>query len=259
MTDTNIIVKLNTSVKLGYECNKLQGFDKAYKLAEATRQLKELLTSEYMKPIMELQGNKLGFKTDKDNDGGYPEKVVKNCLIEAVLTGVQVVGNQFNIIAGNMYLTKEGFGYLLNNYPNLTYEIIPKLPRINTDSTSAAISMQISWSLNAQEKQVREIEFPIKMNKYMGVDAVIGKATRKSRAWLYNSISGQEISDGDAQDLKAEKEIICIDKIELADLQLLYEMKKESLTVKERTDSERILNNNEQKSFLKLKKILEDK
>ena len=58
--------------------------------------------------------------------------------------------------------------------------------------------------MNNGEKQTREIEFPIKVNSYMGLDAIIGKATRKARAWLYNSLSGLEVSDGDVQDIKAE-------------------------------------------------------
>ena len=114
---------------------------------------------------------------------------------------MQPVNNQFNIIAGNCYITKEGFGFLLANYRGLSYEIIPLLPRISNDNQSAAIKMQINWSLNGGETKQREIEFPIKMNQYMGIDAVIGKATRKARAWLYNSISGLEVSDGDIQDV----------------------------------------------------------
>lgn len=175
----------------------LIGFEKAYLIANATEKLQTLLTPEYMKPIMRLQGSRLGFKSDKK----YPEPVVKDCLIEAVLMGLQPHGNQFNIIAGNMYPTKEGLGYLLSNYPGLSYKIIPELPRINSTNTSAAIVMRISWSVNGSAKQESSIEIPVKMNAYMGTDAVIGKATRKARAWLYSTITGSEISEGDVSDL----------------------------------------------------------
>jgi hypothetical protein len=196
-----IVEKLNQGIALGVEANKLIGFEKAYKLAEASEQISTLLTSEYMVPIMKLQGNKLGFKTDKDSSSGYPEKVVKNCLIEAVLTGVQPVGNQFNIIAGNCYITKEGFGYLLKNVEKLVYEIIPELPNIQGEK--AAAKMKIRWGYGSISEE-REIIFPIKLNKYMGADAVIGKATRKARAWLYNNLTGTEISDGDIGDVKTD-------------------------------------------------------
>src|SRR5699024_8865903 len=78
----------------------LEGFQKAQVLSKSIGTIKQLLTKDFMEPVMEMQGNKLGFKTDKDTKGGYPMPIVRNCLIEAVLSGVQPVGNQFNIIAG---------------------------------------------------------------------------------------------------------------------------------------------------------------
>jgi hypothetical protein len=199
LTRDQVIANLNSTVVSVITADGMQGFEKAFLIAEATAKLKAALTPEYMKPIMELQNTKLGFMTDK-KEGGYPESVVKNCLIEAVLTGVQPFGNQFNIIAGNCYITKEGFGHLLKNTEGLTYEIIPQLPRIDAAKGSAAIVMKIEWSYKDQKK-TREIEFPIKVNQFMGADAVIGKATRKARAWLFNTIHNTEVADGDVMDV----------------------------------------------------------
>jgi hypothetical protein len=194
---------LNNNVLAVIGNDNLIGFEKAYQIANATLELKKLLTPEYMKPIMALQGNRLGFKTDKDDKGGYREEEVKNCLIEAVLTGVQPHSNQFNIIAGNMYVTKEGFGHLLSNIKGLKYKMIPSLPRINAEKSSAAVLMKIKWSMNGVEKE-DELDIPVRMNQYMGTDAVLGKATRKARAWLFNTISGTEVADGDAVDTTHE-------------------------------------------------------
>lgn len=191
--------KLNESVFKVITAEKLEGFEKAFLIATAAGELKQMLTTDYMKPIMDLQNNRLGFKTDKA-EGGYPESVVKNCLIEAVLTGVQPFGNQFNIIAGNCYITKEGFGHLLGNVKGLDYSIVPSLPRINADATSAAIVMNVEWTINGVTS-TKQLDIPVKMNKFMGTDAVIGKATRKARAWLYNRISDVEIADGDVTDV----------------------------------------------------------
>jgi hypothetical protein len=179
------------------------GFQKAFQVAEATRVLKEVLNDDYMKPIMLLQGSRLGFKTDKDTSGGYHITIVKQCLIEAVLTGVQPSMNHFNIIAGNCYLTKEGFGYLLSKLQGLTYEIVPFIPKV--EGNQAVIVMKITWSMNGGKTEVREIEFAIKVNNFMGADAIIGKATRKARAWLYNTITGVEIAEGDITDADIPK------------------------------------------------------
>lgn len=185
----------------------MQGFERAFQMSNAIQKMKELLSPEYMKPIMALQGNKLGFKTDKDpttknpNAVGYPEEIVKNCLIEAVLTGFQPTGNEFNIISGSMYGTKEGFGAVLNKTPNLKYDIIPGLPRINASRDGAAVLMKITWTYGNEPEQSKEIDFAVKMGEYAGVDAAIGKATRKARAWLFNKINGTEVGEGDVQDV----------------------------------------------------------
>lgn len=202
MTPT-LIKRLNESVQsvLTQE-GKIELFEKAYIVAKAIGDLKEMLTPEYMRPIMQLQGNKLGFKTDKDKDGGYSEDVVKNCVIEAVLMGCQVVGNQFNIIAGNSYITKEGYGHLLKQLKNVRWDITSELPRIDTTKGSAAIVMNIKWSVQDGPKEEKKIDFPIKVNSYMGADAVIGKATRKARKWLYDTITGVETPDGDTEDVE---------------------------------------------------------
>jgi hypothetical protein len=201
MTDLTVIQKLNTSVSSVLSASDIVGFERAYLVAQAAGELQALLTAEYMKPIMALQGNRLGFKTDKDTAAGYPEATVKNCLIEAVLMGVQPCGNQFNIIAGNCYLTKEGVGYLLKNIEGLSYDIVFQLPRVSNDRSSAAIEANLEWTINGVKK-TKTLPIPVKMNAQMGTDAVIGKATRKARKWLYDTITGSELPEGDAQDVE---------------------------------------------------------
>ena len=221
-------ITLDKSVEAVITNNAL-GFEKAYVIATAIDKLKSLLTPDYMKPIMSLQNQSNGFKTDELS--GYGEQVVKKCLIDAVLIGVQPYGNHFNIIKGNTYITKEGFGYLLKNYKGLSYEIIPSLPRISKDGTSAAIVMKIKWSIEGKSFE-REIDFAVKCNAHMGADGVIGKATRKARAWLYGNVTGTEMPEGDTEDVKIKITSIPINKeaerIELmiADCKSLNELEK---------------------------------
>jgi hypothetical protein len=200
VANKEVAANLNLAVMSVLGQEGLEGFERAFKIASAITQLTDLLTPEYMKPIMAMQGNKLGFKTDKDKTGGYPEAVVKNCLIEAVLMGLQPYGNQFNIISGQTYPTKEGCGYLLNNYAGLNYDIVCGLPRINESKTSASVEVKVTWSMNRGEVKEKTVPIPIKMDAYTSVDALIGKATRKARAWLLSTISGIEITDGEYTD-----------------------------------------------------------
>lgn len=244
--------QLNQAVGQVLGNDKMQGFEKAYMIAEAVGKLKELLTPEYMKPIMYLQNTKLGFRTDKSE--GYPEHVVRDCLIEAVLYGVQPFGNQFNIIAGNSYITKEGYGHLLLNYSGLDYKIVPHLPRIK--DTSAAVVMRIEWKINGGDWQKEEIDFAIRVNKMMGADAVIGKATRKARKWLYDKLTGVESPDGDVTDIVHTD---VTDKILYEDLSALFVRKMADLTKAEFDDAKRIMDNKEEESYRKLWDMLETK
>ena len=77
--------------------------------ANAIRQMKKILTDEFVKVIKDnLENTKLGFKTDR-KEGGYPLETIRRCLIECALNGIYWHGNEFNILADNFYITREGF------------------------------------------------------------------------------------------------------------------------------------------------------
>lgn len=209
---SNLAKKLNESVSKVVEANTLQKFERALVMADVINELRDALTDNNMKSLMGLQGSKLGFVTDKDREGGYKMPVVRDCLIEATLRGLEPCGNQFNIIAGNMYVTKEGFKYLLDKVPGLTWKISNELPRMN--ETSAAVVMKVKWKMNGGEWQEEKLDVAVKVNKFMGTDAVIGKAERKSRAWLYNNFTVDEIVDGDAEDVTIELTEVKKDAVE---------------------------------------------
>lgn len=265
MENKEVIQKLDKSVLSVIGNSALMGFEKAHAVSNAIMELKALLTDEYMKPIMALQGNKLGFRTDKDlkknpsgsgyvKGDGYPVEVVRDCLIEAVLMGLQPTGNQFNIIAGNTYPTKEGCGYLLNNFPGLKYDLVCSIPRVNPEKTGAAVDVNITWTINGQTNN-KVIPFAIKMDQYTSVDALVGKATRKGRAWLLSTISGMEITDGDVQDIPHT----VVEEYNADDLLFQYENKKSLLSAEEQANIERILKNNEKQSYKKVYEILNNR
>lgn len=258
MSVNQLAEHLNTVVINNRTNLETAGFVRAFDMAGAIKELRDVLTVEVMIPIMELQGSRLGFKTDKDRENGYSVEIVRNCLIEAVLTGLEPTGNQFNIIAANMYVTKEGFGHLLGNHENLWYEINPGLPTINQSRTSALIKMKLEWQIKGSSRQIRELEIPIRLDKRIGIDAIIGKATRKTRCWLWNTITGSQITDGDAaesayvQDAKYAEEIPEIDE----------ELKSVSVFVDRCTTSEeldKLFNEMSEDKQLVYKDLIEEK
>lgn len=193
---SEISKKINDAVFLAVSSHEIEGFEKAFQLSSAITTIKELLNKEYMKPIMSLQKTKIGFNSDKI----YDEETVKICLIEAISYGLQPIGNEFNIIGGTCYVTKEGFQKLLSKIDGLNYDFTFKNVKIDNDKTSASCIVLIEWELNGV-KSTKEITFLIKSNQYAGNDAIIGKATRKASAWLFNKIKNINIGDGDVMDV----------------------------------------------------------
>lgn len=172
-------------------------FARTFMAAQAVYEIKSLLTPKVMETVMALQNTSIGFKTDQPQTG-YRMEIVRDCIIDAAMNGVYPVGNEFNIIAGNMYITKKGFCRKLKAVKGLRYSITPSLPKFY--DTGATITMLVEWNYNGEDGK-RELPLAIRMNKGQGADAIIGKATRKASAWLWTNITGQEISDGEVGDV----------------------------------------------------------
>ena len=171
-------------------------FARALATANAVATLRDLLTKEVMANVMPLQNTALGFMTDR-RDAPYSVDVVRDCLIEAVLQGVSPIGNEFNIISGRAYITKNGMRRKLSNIDGLSYAITPGIPKLA--EKGAVIVMGIDWTY-AGKTEHKDLTIAVRVNAGMGTDAIIGKATRKASAWLYDAVTGTSVNEGDVSD-----------------------------------------------------------
>jgi len=179
---------------------------KAFVMASGIRQLRELITDDAMKDVMQLQGTSLGFRTDKDRDSGYSVAIVKDALIEASLRGLRPIGNEWNIISGRVYVTKEGFARLVREYPGMSdLELTPSVPRMKDGG--ALVTYRARFKIDGVPVEI-EREIPVKVNNGMGADAILGKATRKMLCAVYERLTGSEYSlpEGDVTDVAIEPE-----------------------------------------------------
>lgn len=251
--------------------SNVNGFQKAFVMSSAIDIIKEQLSDEYMKPIMALQGSSLGFKTDMDTikkqvnnkwvtekGPGYPMDIVRECLIDATFRGLEVTGNQFNIIGGVMYPTREGFGALLDKMiglkKNFTYTSINQ----PAGQKVAYVKVRIDWQFDGENPLKQEIEFPIKSNEYTSYDALIGKAERKAKRWLYNTIKGTDISDGDVNDIP-HVDITNKEDEKLANIDALYQKVKINMTPDECIHMDNVIKNKEAASYDKAITFLNSK
>lgn len=180
---------------------KLDTFGKmqrAFILAQGIQQLNALITPAMMTSIIALQDSPLGFRTDKDPtvwdkktnayNKPYGLDVVKRCFVESLLRGAMPVGNEWNIIAGRLYLTKEFFERAVAEFPGVTdLRLEPGVPRMANGG--AIVPFKCTWKRDGKPDSMSR-DIPVRSNEGMGVDAILGKATRKMLAAVYRDLTG---------------------------------------------------------------------
>jgi len=206
----------------------LRQFQRTAKLANGMKVLRGGMTGPLFEDIKGLANTKLGFLTDrppgaKGKDGKqltpYPDHVLRDAIIEGMLRGASIVGNEINVIAGNCYLTKQYFERQLQQWPGLTeLRVVEGVPTTSTSAGGALVSMRASWKLNGHPDEMicdktvdGDYRIPVRVNSQMGVDAILGKARRKLYAKVVARISGstwvaeQAEADGDVIDVEAPR------------------------------------------------------
>lgn len=174
-------------------------------MARAIDRLRLLLSDELMElVVMPLMNTRLGFKTDRPNKRDaqpYSLPEVRECVVEALIRGAYIVGNEFNIISRGTYLTKEFFQRKIREFPDLTdFVPLPGVPVMKPGG--AVVPYTVSYKLKGQGVGITR-EIPVKVNEMMGTDAIIGKSDRKMWASVYGILTGsqQSIPDGDVSDI----------------------------------------------------------
>ena len=185
------------ALKIGTNCVA------AFSVVNIITSLQNALTDEVMgKFFMPLMNRKIGFLTDrtgKPNRNGqtlplYPVSTVRDCLIDAICLGLLPTGNQFNIIAGNMYPTKEGYTKLLKDM-GVKYIIEKGMDQSKNDAI-ALIPCKISYTYNG-EKASYTLLATVKKDSYSSSDQLRGKAERAAKKSLYEYITGTDYGDAD--------------------------------------------------------------
>lgn len=191
------------------QANELQLADDVratFVAADVVGRLRDLMTEEvvnyYFIPLM---GTRVGFLTDHDKpkDGKpqqpYPWQVVRDCIIDAACAGLAPIKNQFNIISGNMYPTKEGFTHLLKKI-GVKYYITTSGDKSAVGAQTAEIECKIIYENpgDPQKKNFTYVAYP-KKNAGSSLDQLKGKAERKAKKALYELITGLDLGDADEE------------------------------------------------------------
>lgn len=213
----NVVSRLDSTVANALDIEGEGSFERAIVVAEAMAELREAITEPMLARFRSLSNSRLGFLTDKDpskwdkrannGKGGYTEpysdEVLKECMIEATLRGLLPVGNQFNIIAGNVYTTKEGYKAQLKKLKGLQdFAPIIGTPRqvqghdeffVRCKATAIYQGKEVKFGETEDDK----IEIAVVGGAFATVDSVKGKAERKFLKIVFERLTGIETPDGD--------------------------------------------------------------
>lgn len=229
LIQSNVVAKigelrtLSTKVRAELSAAKDDEFTKMFLVSEARSQLLELLSDDLVSRLMKLQGSPMGFKTDKDKDGGYSKEVIRTVAAQALMVGLRLTDNEINIIGGNLYAAKEGCKRLVKETPGVSgvefisgrVEIIDRPPEIKKNRQGAEYSVSrnvayvecwIRYRLNGKqcEEAFTEDRRIICKLDGGGEDMAIGKAERKAFKRLAEKLSGIDLgSDDDVIDVQA--------------------------------------------------------
>ena len=162
----------------------------------------------HMPDLMKLCDSPLGFRTDrspailesnqKKGRGAtapYSQAEVKECAIEALLRGVKLIGDQFNIISGRCYIPLNGYKFLLNctGASGLKYSIV----KVSISESEHIAKGRAAWELDGKPYEMSKEFFCKAHGNYTTWEQTEGKATRKLLKSVYERITSRAFHDED--------------------------------------------------------------
>src|SRR5574338_251481 len=178
------------------------------------KNLRESITSDQIDLIKNLQNIRIGFLTDR-TPNGYDGEVLKNIVIEAMILGLRPIGNEFNILGGNLYVTRQGLDRLLNDLieRNDYYVEGKDNPEI---ATTPQGNYKLTYNVTVKDAQGNFVIKPIKKTYVikaqfrrgdktfeLGIDAVQRKGQRKIDNLVYSRLTKRKalLPEGSVEDV----------------------------------------------------------
>lgn len=180
--------------------------ERAMLMGRAILALKHAITPEQMETVMALMNQPNGFKTDRDGrkHPPYGVEVVKECYISSLLAGLWPVNNEWNIIASQMYIARNGYERLFRSIPGITdVEPVPGTPKIADGMFQ--VRLGIRWKLHGQTNFLRDHEgkpgqvFTVQAGGTL--DNLLGKCWRRAYKAAYEKATGSVFTHDDDSDL----------------------------------------------------------
>lgn len=178
--------------------------EQAFMVAEGIKEMRKALVP-LLPEISLLMNTTLGFDTDKNPtktkvQEPYSTEQIIDCVAEALFRGLHLAGNEFNIIVGKCYTTRNGYERLVKELPTITdldYALSP--PFAHAGHT--CVKVRATWKLGGMVMGLKNTNgepfelFAIRVNSGQGTDATIGKAQRRMFKRIYEMCTGTQFTE----------------------------------------------------------------
>lgn len=166
-------------------------------------QIKNQISGKVLEIVKDLMNTGIGFKTDKPT---YSDEIIKNCVTQAIMHGLRIHGNEFNILGGNFYATKEGLERIVNRNPDLERKIIIKSRGFKKSPETEIWALSFDYDFKLKDRQEIKDDVTVYVRGKQGnyeipLDAVLGKARRKVLKTIYNQMTQGFFLLEDADDI----------------------------------------------------------
>lgn len=187
-------------------------------------EIKKQISGKVLEIVKDLMNTGLGFKTDRNpNDPQcrikeiYSDEIIKNCVTQAIMHGLRIHGNEFNILGGNFYATKEGLERIVNRNPDLEKKIAIKSRGFKKSPETDIWALSYEYEFKLKDRQEIKDDTTVYVRGKQGnyeitLDAVLGKARRKVLKTIYNQMTQGFFLLEDADDVDDIPEIKEINK-----------------------------------------------
>jgi len=207
-------VEINSVVDqcLPFTSGQIKDFLGSLVIAKGVHELKRVFreSMEIKEVVLSMSNNRLGFLTDrtpaiiaKNRKTGkgpqqqYTYEQLIDPIIEGLLKGYRMSGNEINIIAGQFYAAKNGNFRLIKECPGVEdFQYNNSPPQYSGDAKNARIQVWASWRQNGEQHSIGvekgdELIIQVRSNFGMGDDGVLGKAHSKLFKRVLERLTGQ--------------------------------------------------------------------
>ena len=168
-------------------------------LAKARLALRSLMSPDIMAALGALAGSKSGFLIDRPEK--YTQEMLKDLLVDAMLAGLSPIGNEINLIGGNVYATKEAYERMLRDI-RCSYSVqIGNATVIQGDASARYFDAAASYQWRGESgriefRKTEEIDtrIAVKFNATDGPDTLRGKAESKLLRRLFKHLTGHAVA-----------------------------------------------------------------